>query len=970
MRKTKKALASLAIAGMVLSMAPMSVFGATTSNRISDADRVGTAIAIAANGWTASDSVIVVPADDANIVDALAAAPLAGQLNAPILVTYKGALDPKVQQKIVDLKAKNVYAVGALSADTVASLKAISGVTVTALQGADRTDTAALVAAKLTNVKGSFVVAYNGTADAMSAASFAAANGYSILVANTDGTLPTAEAAYKGATTYTVGGQVKMDGATAFAGADRYATNDAVVKGLTYNYDKVYVANGESLVDALAGAPLAAQTKSPIVLADATHAATGANDNLTASSQVFALGGVGAVSDSVLAKVAYVAPATLAVQSVSAINASQLKVVFNKAVDATEAVKNSYYLLNGVAVVGTPALQDDGVTVIITLTGALTNGTTYVYQVNPVPSKDNAKETSAIYVTTEKVSDTVAPTVTSVTSSTNANFATSVKVSFSEPVASGILKIDGTSYAVVAGTSTTITGLNIDASKAHTLEYVNLTDYAGSTANVTSYGTLSFNVTKDTTAPVVSSISAYGEKQVLVTFSKKMGASALVAANYAVANESLSSYTASVAALTGDTTGTKYVLTVTTASIFSTTVTSHNVSVAFKSTLLDSLGNAIAPVTLSTTLTKDVVAPTVTGIVAEKDASGNTTDLLVNFSEGLAANPAGVLSSGLTIVDSNGVLVTASGLKANSDAIVAGDKAVKFGFTTPSKMNVKWNVTVPASMVTDQAETANDSAAYTTLVDMSQAATGTFSVTSSSIAGQVITVTYPVAIKGGVVAGSATDPVNYSINGVALTSGTSITLNTARTVATITLSAGTIATSDPSAVFRIANVQDLNGNVVTPYLNALGVTDNTKSVLNVATLNADNSISAGFSETVTGLAKTDLVVKVNGSAVTLTPVGVTLAAGTGADAGKWVLNLNALIVNDGTQSFLDMNGNGSYEAGVDILFATEGALTPVKLSTSPIITSVTIGIVPTGTTPTGADAAGNKVANDTVITVK
>lgn len=375
MRKTKKALASLAIAGMVLSMAPMSVFGATDVTRLSDADRVGTAIAIAANGWTSADNVIVVPADDANIVDALAAAPLAGQLNAPILVTYKGALDPKVQQKIVDLKAKNVYAVGALSADTVASLKAISGVNVTALQGADRTETAAKVAAQLTNIKGSFVVAYNGVADAMSAASYAAANGYSILVENPDGTLPTNEAAYKGAKQYTVGGQAKLDGATALAGADRYATNDAVVKALDYKYDKVYVANGESLVDALAGASLAAKTNSPIVLANATKAATGVNDKVTASTQVIALGGVGAVPESVRTQVGKQAPTgTVSVQSVKATSASSIKVVFSAA--PADTTKVTFTIARGTTpVVATATWNDAKTEATLTTSYSMPEGT-------------------------------------------------------------------------------------------------------------------------------------------------------------------------------------------------------------------------------------------------------------------------------------------------------------------------------------------------------------------------------------------------------------------------------------------------------------------------------------------------------------------------------------------------------------------------------------------------------------------
>lgn len=369
MRKTKKALASLAIAGMVLSMAPMSVLGATTTTRLAGNDRIQTAIAVAGNGWTTSDNVIVVPADDANIVDALAAAPLAGQLNAPILVTYKGALDPAVQQEIVNLKAKNVYAVGALSADTVASLKAISGVNVTALQGADRTETAAKVAAQLTNIKGSFVVAYNGVADAMSAASYAAANGYSILVENPDATLPANEAAYKGAKQYTVGGQAKLDGATALSGADRYATNDAVVKGLDYKYDTVYVANGESLVDALAGAPLAAKTNSAIVLANATQAATGINGKVTTSTQVIALGGVGAVPEAVRASVGQQqAPSgPVSVQSVTATSASTITVKFSAAPADTSKV--TFNVTNtGASVSVTPTW--DATKTVATLTGA------------------------------------------------------------------------------------------------------------------------------------------------------------------------------------------------------------------------------------------------------------------------------------------------------------------------------------------------------------------------------------------------------------------------------------------------------------------------------------------------------------------------------------------------------------------------------------------------------------------------
>ena len=79
MKKAKKVLASLAIVGMALTMAPFNALAVTgvTTDRISGTDRVGTAVSIANVGWKTADTVILAPMADANLVDALAAAPLA-----------------------------------------------------------------------------------------------------------------------------------------------------------------------------------------------------------------------------------------------------------------------------------------------------------------------------------------------------------------------------------------------------------------------------------------------------------------------------------------------------------------------------------------------------------------------------------------------------------------------------------------------------------------------------------------------------------------------------------------------------------------------------------------------------------------------------------------------------------------------------------------------------------------------------
>jgi hypothetical protein len=566
------------------------------------------------------------------------------------------------------------------------------------------------------------------------------------------------------------------------------------------------------------------------------------------------------------------------------------------------------------------------------------------------------------------MSDTVAATVASVVSTTNTNIATSITVTYSEPVVSGIIKIDGASVAAAAGLSQTITGLSLDATKTHTLEYINLTDLATTTANVTAYASVVFSVTKDVAAPTAT-VAAYGDKQILVTFGKAMNPATVIAANFAIANEALTPYTLSVAPKSGDTTNTMFIVTITTSPIYSTTVASRAISIAMNGNIQDSLGNALAAVTKAVTLTKDSVAPAVTDVVAEKNIAGQTTAIIVKYSEPLAAKVAGtILASALTVVDTNGVLVIATGLNSNT-AVALGDTQVRFTFAAPAVQNTKWTVSVPASLVTDASEGANASTGLSKLVDMSQAASAsTFVVTagSAAVVGSVITVTYPAAVKGGAVAGSATDPNNYSINGAILPAGTSITLNAAMTVATITLPAGAIASTDAAAIFRIANVQNSSAVTVTPYLQTLGVTDNTKPLLNSAVLNTDDTITFGFSETVSGLLAADVIVKVNGAALTS---GTVLSTGTGLNAGKYVIDISSSVKYVlATGTYIDLDGDSAYDAGEPVVNASVD-VTASALSAIPGVTSVTIEMAAAGSIA-GADAATNEITGSTVIAVK
>lgn len=339
MRKMKKALASLAIAGMVLSMAPASIFAADDDTRLAGSDRYQTSIKIAEKAYSSATTAVVAAGNPNNLVDALAAAPLAAQENAPIYLTDKADMNNDVIKSMQALGVKNVIVVGAAANQAVVDELKAAGFTVDEVKGADRVATAQAINAKLKAPAGTFVVGYNGVADAMSVASYAAANNFAIVVANRDGSVASDVKA-----DYIIGGTTLVKdiaGAKRLAGADRYETNKQVIAELDFQFGKVYVGNGATLADALVGSVLAAQTKSPIVLTDGKTVKADVASKLTKDSVVIALGGTGAVSDAAVNAVKN--PSTpageLKVDSVTAAAANAIKVTFNKAPADTSKVE-------------------------------------------------------------------------------------------------------------------------------------------------------------------------------------------------------------------------------------------------------------------------------------------------------------------------------------------------------------------------------------------------------------------------------------------------------------------------------------------------------------------------------------------------------------------------------------------------------------------------------------------------------
>lgn len=661
-------------------------------------------------------------------------------------------------------------------------------------------------------------------------------------------------------------------------------------------------------------------------------------------------------------------------QMESAINAKQIKVTFNKAVDKTTAETEANYAfssISGSAIGATPALaevQADGKSVVLTLGAPIAVETSFTTTISGV--KVNASnDTFKTYATSTKYKDEVKADVTDVVSLTNGTASTSVKVSFSEPVASATFKVDGsvkTGVLAADGLSATISGLSLDAATAHSLEVVNLTDYA---SNVTSLVTKSFNVTKDITNPNIS-VSALNDNQLLLTFDKKMDAATVNTTNIKVKDELLNDLVlGGLVADPKDTTGTKFIADLP-AGLYASK-TSRNLTVLLNDAVTDSLGNKLPTQFKNITVTKDTAAPTVSNVTFTKNqATGNVADVTLEFNEGLAASAGGYATAGITVIDPNGVDVTAGFFAANSNAVAKGDTKVVIPVSATVKSG-KYTLYLPKALVQDVAQTANDSVASTNVVDFG-AATSEFKITQAAIGGtqsntvNTITVNYGTAVKGGAQAGSATDASNYSLNGAPLPAGTLITLNAGLNTVTITLADETVAKTDTAAVLRITGVQNTAGTVITPFIGAANVTDSKAPVLSTGVLNTNGTFTVGFDETLAAATQAvigDFDVTINDKAIAATQI--TFNPGVGADAGKYVFTVNGLVADpDATPSsgdeflYIDANADGAYTSADDIKVtgatATAGA---VNLNSS-AITSVKVATKAAGPL-TGADAVGN-----------
>ena len=285
--------------------------------RLGGANRYETSVKVSQVGWTNSDNVVLARGDE--YADALAAAPLAKQLNAPILLTATKALDSSVITELKRLKVKKVYIVGGIGAISAAveNTVKVMGIRVERISGSDRYATSLEIANRITNKKQVFLVTGTSFADALSISSYAAATGSPILLTGknqmSDGVAKFIKD--NNSKVYVIGGSgiitdsiVKsIAGAQRIAGADRYATNLAVLNKFANGFDfsNIYLATGTNYPDAICGSALAGKEKAPIILVNNNSIASQKayiKTIIEKGSKIKVLGGEGVLTSDIIRK--------------------------------------------------------------------------------------------------------------------------------------------------------------------------------------------------------------------------------------------------------------------------------------------------------------------------------------------------------------------------------------------------------------------------------------------------------------------------------------------------------------------------------------------------------------------------------------------------------------------------------------------------------------------------------------------
>ncbi|MCM3410008.1 hypothetical protein [Metabacillus litoralis] len=612
----------------------------------------------------------------------------------------------------------------------------------------------------------------------------------------------------------------------------------------------------------------------------------------------------------------YEAALAPAVKSVSAINGTKLEVKFNKAVDKNTVAVADFTVtpLEGQAtLVGlTGSLSEDGKTFTIeTAAGQYFNKRYDVKLADKAVKSTDGKDV-AEYTTTINVSDKTAPVITSATYTQAGSGKVDITVNFDEQLQSvGTVSVNGSAVVPTFSANTkTMKLTGVDAGKSYQIDVVGAKDVAGNLANPLS---TSISTSADTVAPSVS--VSVTEATIKLDFSEEVDAATV---NKFVVNVN------GGAALTPVQSGSdKTVYTVDASSVLAGSTFLNNAKIKVTS-IYDLAGNKGQDVEVTANIVKDTTAPKFVS------ASTESAKLVLKYDEAIKAATATNITEadlGIKLVDKDGVqhtltattdftATTVHGYDLNGNGLVdANTEEEKYVVVTLAEAGGKdfidasgkliqgsYTVTVAKDQLEDA---AGNKVAANTFSVTSGAGSVTKSVTytanNTGLANNQFKVVYSEAMSN-----DALDASKYTLAGVALPAGTTLTFVDSKQNVLVTLPEGYI-TVDGSRSVVVSGVTANDGDLQdssTQVAQTVTFKENVVPVAKTVTITNDGQAVVDFSEAVAG-ATTGITVKVNGTTVTpasLSNTGgdlqVNFAAGTLKLTDKVTVEFSGSVLAD------------------------------------------------------------------------
>ncbi|WP_433922029.1 Ig-like domain-containing protein [Paenibacillus taichungensis] len=628
-------------------------------------------------------------------------------------------------------------------------------------------------------------------------------------------------------------------------------------------------------------------------------------------------------------KVTYVVTTATKLQTVSADNLREVKVVFDGEVDEATATDESNYTIDtddGDAVnVKSAALSSDKKTVTLTVANTtnddkgFTNQKEYTIDVANVRAGSNVITASDVAFTPVDAALPVANTVEALGNK-------AVKITFSEPVTSAVnsnnFKING---SAVVGT-TDVSGNTVILKLYSTLSTGEQTINVNGVADFSGLQSVSkdfkFNVVEDKTAPTVASVVSASFETVTLKFSEPVDPSTLSAGNVYWNQGSTKRTADSFEAVSDDTY--KFTFTGDNKLIYSTSL--------YVSGVQDYSGNTIA--SGSSITVNPVVDQTRPEVVSAKLADNSSSELVVKFTKALDSTTA-TDADNYVIKNSDGDVVS------EFKSITLSDNNKTATITLFEALTEGKTYTLSINNVSDSTTLKNVLLPYSTTIKVGDVTAPELSGAYYTISNNRLIVNFDkaMATSGNNSALDKTKYVYATTDGVwkALPSGANLTISSdGKSVIVVFPSSVKV---DTIAKIRVTNVQSAGGVTLAGLVQEKTVNPEAALALNGdAKATATNKIKVYFNQNIQTASTSDFEVTNGSTKLSVVSVSVSDDVATLTLSDSYKLSANGTYASAPVTVNVLANRNLVTPAGAKFVTA---ASKPVVDGIAPSISSVT-----------------------------